>query len=243
MKEGAPVRELRSPSDWRLLVPAGTVGPLLLTRAINDPYLRFCSEISVHKAAVPSFPLFSLGLLSALHWIPFRHVAAWSAFSLPLAICLPALWRAAKGAVWNGCLEALCRSAWTWTNLSWSMVLATLRGAQLPSVLGLAKVALGCQLTVVFLLFGSCRWYCSDVRWVYSMNKILSGALEMLVSSFWNWNLWAETWPDLSLHRHTQSLMWLSAGLRKRHCILCKALKRNKNKQTDRSYVLLTWKT
>lgn len=85
------MRELRSPSDRRLLVPAGTVGPLLLTRAINDQYLRFCSEISVHKAAVPSFPLFSLGLLSALHWIPFRHVAAWSAFSLPLAICLPAL--------------------------------------------------------------------------------------------------------------------------------------------------------
>lgn len=249
MKESAPARELQSPSDWKVLVPAGTEGPLLLTHAISDPYLTFCSEVSVHKAAVPSFPLFLLGLLSALHWIPFRRIAAWSAFSLPLAICLPALWRAAKSALWNGCLDALCRGAWTWTNLSWSMVLAPLKGAQRPSVLGLAKIALRCQLTVVFLLFGSCRWYCSDVRWVYSMNKILPGgignasAFILGLKSPLGWNMtWSQSAPSSVCWRSHPEFNVAVCGARKKTLHSFQGFKK-KQKQTDRSSVLLTWKT
>jgi len=55
------------------------------------PILILFPEGCVHKAAIPLFLLFLLGLLLALHWIPFCHVAAWSVLLLPLAICLPVL--------------------------------------------------------------------------------------------------------------------------------------------------------
>lgn len=44
MKDSAPSRELQSHSNWKVMVPVGTEGPLLLAHAINDPYLTFCSQ-------------------------------------------------------------------------------------------------------------------------------------------------------------------------------------------------------
>lgn len=145
MKDSASSRELKSHSNWKVLVPAGT--ELLLAHAISDPYLTFCS-----------WKYMSMKLL----FLPFCH--SWWDFCQPyieflscLACILAASCCLSACLVtrWEGCLDALCHGAWMQTNLSWSMVLAPLKGSHLPSVLSLAKTALGHQLMVVF----SALWF------------------------------------------------------------------------------------
>lgn len=65
-------------------------GLLLLAHAAKGPYLTVCSQKDTSiKLLFLHFCCSCWDLAS--HWVPFCHAAAWSAFLLPRAICLPAL--------------------------------------------------------------------------------------------------------------------------------------------------------
>lgn len=129
-------------------------------------------ERHVHKAAVPPFLLFLLGLSLALgSFLSHCCLVCLLAASCHMSACLVMCWEVCWLNWVSWCLLPWCMN----TNLSWSMVLAPLKGSRLSSIWSLVKTALG--LVVSFLLSDSCRWYRSKARKLLMglSHKILSG--------------------------------------------------------------------
>lgn len=217
---------------------SGNTSLLLLAHAVISCILF--PETHAHKAAaVPSSLFLLVGTFLSLALDSFLF--CWCLVCIPAAPCyLPAC----LGRVWRGCLDASavvheckqpCLEAWCqhpWKAHSFLQ----------------SKVLLG-------LLLGLSLW------WVFCFVVPVGGTVAMLdlfheIKYWWGWGNsgafildlkslgWNMTWSQSALSSvylwSHPSLMWLSEGLWKRHCILSKALKTNK---ANRSSVLFTWKT
>lgn len=171
MKNSAPSRELQPRSDWKVLVPVGAGSPLLLAHAVTDAHLAFSSQ----KYVAIKLLLFLFLCCSCWHFC--QPCTGFLSVLLVLGLhpCCPSLSACLPWGCWEGSGSGVlmplpwCMNANNLVTQTTSVVPAPLKGSQLSPVLGLAGTALGPQLVVGFLLCCSCRWYCSDVRWICSM--------------------------------------------------------------------------